>query len=152
MILFSSLTSHQFNNVFLGLLKDHVHMLRLVLLELSLEEAAAVLVLAKLIDLALHILQLEIGVASAVCKLVSLSIVGAKPEGLTISALSAPLLDHPRLTVLSIVASAGVTAHRPVWLIALVVVTITRSLIHGKTIPGWWWAAHVHVVHTVDKG
>ena len=60
------LTSHQLDHVGVGLLKDESDVLLVTLLELLLQEAAAVLILAKTVDLTGEILQLDVGEASIV--------------------------------------------------------------------------------------
>lgn len=55
----------------LSLIEDQRNVLRVALLNLALKEAAAMLILAQLVDLTLHVLQLVVGEACALWEIIS---------------------------------------------------------------------------------
>ena len=60
---------HQLDHVALGLFEDQLSLLRLILLKLLLQESTAMLVLAVLVDLATHLVEVEVRITSVVCKM-----------------------------------------------------------------------------------
>lgn len=61
-------TSHQLHNMLVSFEENEIDMLRIVFLELLLQEATAVLIFAQAVDLSLEVLQLDVVEARVLCQ------------------------------------------------------------------------------------